>query len=50
MPYAMSNGVQLYYEEAGKGIPIIWVHEFADDLNGWESQMQYFSRRYRCIA
>lgn len=50
MPYAKSGDIKLYYEEAGKGIPIVWVHEFADDLHGWEGQMQYFSRRYRCIA
>ncbi len=50
MPYAKSGDVNLYYEECGKGTPIVWVHEFADDLNGWEAQLQYFSRRYRCIA
>ena len=50
MPYANSNGVKLYYEEAGKGTPIVFVHEFADDLYGWEPQMRYLSRRYRCIA
>lgn len=50
MPYANAGDVKLYYEEAGKGIPIVWVHEFADDLHGWEAQMQFFSRRYRCIA
>jgi len=50
MPYAMSNGVRLYYEEAGKGLPIVFVHEFADDLYSWEPQLRYFSRRYRCIA
>jgi pimeloyl-ACP methyl ester carboxylesterase len=50
MPYAISNGVRLYYEEAGKGIPIVFVHEFADDLRSWEPQLRYFSRRYRCIA
>ena len=50
MPYANSNGVRLYYEEAGKGTPIVFVHEFADDLYGWEPQMRYFSRRYRCVA
>ena len=32
MPYASSNGVRLYYEEAGKGEPIVFVHEFAHDL------------------
>ena len=50
MPYAKAADVQLYYEEAGKGIPIVWVHEFADDLRGWEAQMQFFSRRYRSVA
>jgi pimeloyl-ACP methyl ester carboxylesterase len=50
MPYADSNGVRLYYEEAGKGTPIIFVHEFAGDLRSWEPQIRHFSRRYRCIA
>jgi pimeloyl-ACP methyl ester carboxylesterase len=50
MPFANSKGVQLYYEEAGKGFPIVFVHEFAGDLRSWEPQLRYFSRRYRCIA
>ena len=50
MPYANSNGVQLYYEEAGKGTPIVFVHEFSGDFRSWEAQMRQFSRRYRCIA
>ena len=50
MPYATSDGVRLYYEEVGKGTPIVFVHEFADDLYSWEPQIRFFSRRYRCIA
>ena len=50
MPYANSDGVRLYYEEVGKGTPIVFVHEFADDLYSWEPQIRFFSRRYRCIA
>ena len=50
MPYADTNGVRLYYEEAGKGEPIVFVHEFSGDLRSWEAQMRHFSRRYRCIA
>jgi pimeloyl-ACP methyl ester carboxylesterase len=50
MPFANSKEVQLYYEEAGTGIPIIFVHEFAHDLRAWEPQLRYFSRRYRCVA
>lgn len=50
MPFASSKGVQLYYEEAGKGDPIVFVHEFGGDIRSWKPQLSYFSRRYRCIA
>jgi len=50
MPYANADGVKLYYEETGCGTPIVFVHEFADDLRSWEPQLRFFSRRYRCIA
>lgn len=51
MPYATtSDGLRLYYEEAGRGTPIVFVHEFSGDFRSWEAQMQHFSRRYRCIA
>src|SRR6202007_730641 len=45
-----SDHVRLYYEEAGSGTPIIFVHEFAADYASWEPQMRYFSRGHRCIA
>src|SRR3954453_1616163 len=44
------DGVRLYYEEAGAGPPIVFVHEFAGDYRSYETQMRYFARRYRCIA
>jgi len=44
------DGVKLYYEEAGSGAAMIFVHEFAGDWRSWEPQMRYFSRRYRCIT
>ena len=51
MPYATArDGTRLYYEEAGKGTPIVFVHEFSGDHRSWEPQMRYFSRRYRCVA
>ena len=51
MPHAVTDdGVKLYYEEAGEGRPILFIHEFADDLRTWEPQFNYFSRNYRCIA
>lgn len=51
MPYLKtSDGVDLCYEEAGEGEPIVFVHEFGGDMRSWEPQMRYFSRRYRCIC
>lgn len=51
MPMLTSDdGVRLYYEEAGSGTPIVFVHEFAGDHRSWEPQIRHFSRRYRCIA
>jgi 3-oxoadipate enol-lactonase len=51
MPYALTKDkVRLYFEEAGEGTPIIFLHEFAADHTNWEPQMRYFSRAHRCIA
>jgi pimeloyl-ACP methyl ester carboxylesterase len=44
------DGVRLYYEVAGQGVPVVFVHEFAGDHRSWEAQMRFFSRRHRCIA
>jgi proline iminopeptidase len=51
MPHAATkDGTRLYFEEAGQGTPILFLHEFAADHSNWEPQMRYFSRGHRCIA
>ena len=45
-----NDGVKLYFEEAGEGTPIIFVHEFAGDFRSWEPQIRHFSRNYRCVV
>jgi pimeloyl-ACP methyl ester carboxylesterase len=50
MPYVEGAGVRLYFEECGFGYPVIFIHEFASDMRGWQTQLRYFSRAYRCIA
>jgi 3-oxoadipate enol-lactonase len=51
MPHATAkDGTRLYYEEAGSGTPILFVHEFAADYASWEPQMRHFARRHRCIT
>jgi pimeloyl-ACP methyl ester carboxylesterase len=51
MPHLTTDdGIKLHYEEVGRGIPIIFVHEFAGDTRSYEMQLRYFGQRYRCIA
>jgi len=50
MPVAKVNGVELYYEETGEGVPLVWNHEFAGDYRSLELQVREFARRYRVIT
>ena len=50
MPTFSSNGVEIYYQVAGEGYPLVMAHEFAGDITSWEPQVNYFSRRYRVIT
>ncbi len=51
MGYATApDGVRLYFEEVGSGVPILFIHEFAGDHRAWEPQLAHFGRRRRCIT
>ncbi|MGD9924074.1 MAG: alpha/beta fold hydrolase [Pseudorhodoplanes sp.] len=50
MPKIPVNGVELFYEEAGTGRPLIFVHGYASDFRRNEPQLRYFSRRYRTVS
>ena len=50
MPTVAVGSVKLYYEETGRGTPLVFVHEFAGDAQSWRLQTTFFSRRYRAIA
>jgi pimeloyl-ACP methyl ester carboxylesterase len=44
------DGVRLYYEEVGSGMPIVFVHEFGGNYRSWEPQLRHFARRHRCVT
>jgi len=44
------DGTRLWYEEAGQGLAILFIHEFGGNHASWEPQICRFSRRYRCIT
>jgi pimeloyl-ACP methyl ester carboxylesterase len=51
MPHLTTDdGIRLYHEETGKGIPIVFVHEFAGDYRSYEQQVRHFAKYYRCVT
>ena len=44
------DGVNIHYQVAGQGLPLIFSHEFAGDITSWEPQVNFFARRYRVIT
>lgn len=50
MPFARVNGIRLYYEDHGKGTPLVLVMGYGDGCGKWAKQMPAFARRHRVIA
>ncbi|MGA7669955.1 MAG: alpha/beta hydrolase [Nitrolancea sp.] len=44
------NGTTLYYDEAGKGQPMLFIHGMCGDADTWADQLRRLSTRFRCIA
>ncbi len=47
--FAELNGARLYYEIAGSGEPLVFIHGFSLDTRMWDDQWEFFARRYRVI-
>jgi len=50
MAYAAAQGARIYYEEAGRGTPVLFIHEFAGDHRSWDDQMRHFGRGWRALT
>ena len=49
MPFAKLDNVELYYEEAGDGYPILLGHGGFSDITEWSPQVEALSQHYRVI-
>ena len=47
--FAEVNGTKIYYEQMGKGRPIVLVHGGLVDSRVWDEQFKEFAKRYRVI-
>jgi pimeloyl-ACP methyl ester carboxylesterase len=51
MPHANgAGGVRIYYEVAGEGRPIVFIHGGNGNTLSWIHQIPFFSKTHRCIA
>lgn len=47
--FAEVNGTKLYYEVAGKGEPIIFVHGNVGDRRHWDKQFEPLSKKFKVV-
>lgn len=50
MPKAFINNINMYYEEHGRGFPLVLTHGFAGTSQSWAGQVPAFSKKYRFIT
>jgi len=50
MPTVTVNNVSLSYEDAGRGVPLLFVHGFPLDHAMWQEQIAALSGQFRVIA
>lgn len=50
MPTIRLPDIELYYEEAGEGSPLLLIHGLGGCVEDWEYQIPEFSRHFRVIV
>ena len=46
---AVHNGMVMYYEDYGRGEPLVLLHGFTGSSQGWKQYVEEFSAQYRLI-
>ena len=50
MPHLTRDGVKLYYDDAGGGPPMVFVHGWTCDRSHFAPQAAHFSPTHRCVS
>jgi 3-oxoadipate enol-lactonase len=50
MPKLHMNGIELNYEIAGAGVPIVFIHGLGSSLRDWERQIPFFSEHFQALT
>ena len=46
----LPDGVELHYERAGRGTPLVFIHGAMGDWRSWEAQWEAFTAHYDCVT
>lgn len=49
MPHIVSDGLKVYYEEHGRGEPLVLVAGFGMDVSAWSEQLDRYARYFRVL-
>jgi 3-oxoadipate enol-lactonase len=50
MPVLPLRDINLYYEVAGQGDPVVFIHGLGSSARDWEYQVPFFAPRYRVVV
>jgi pimeloyl-ACP methyl ester carboxylesterase len=50
VPKQPVNDIELYYETAGQGEPLLFVHGLGSSGRDWEEQVPFFAERFRVVT
>lgn len=50
MPFCKIRGVNLYFDEAGTGEPLLFLHGLGSSSEDWEYQVPYFAKKFKVIT
>jgi len=50
MPTLQLRDIRLYYEVAGQGDPVVFIHGLGSSARDWEYQVPFFAPRYRVVV
>lgn len=50
MPNCTVNGTDLYYEEAGTGLPAVFIHGMCGNANVWDGQVRMLADQLHCVT
>src|SRR3954447_9233610 len=50
MPMITCRGIDVHYEEAGSGPPVVWIPGTGLCGSPWQPQVAHFADRFRCLT